>query len=497
MNGPPPPASARPLPTITAKLTTNLRILFLLLSKVPLLTRVAILHVLKLSEPSKYVDLQSNLVVSFMRALLTPANPHSISYAQKLTTRNEEIKGRIWISSYASPAPPETDIRDSLLNAIESMRDASVKGSTIRVPELTHVEAEWTGYRASASKKEPLPKISESAKYYEMMKECKEPTTVLYFHGGAYYLCDPVTHRSIVKKLAKLTKGRCYSVRYRLAPQDPFPSALLDALVSYFTLLYPPPDAYHEAVEPEHIVFAGDSAGGNLALALLQLVLQLRRLDIDIQWYGEKRKVPLPAGTACVCPWVDITQSSPSWHVEDAHPFDYLPRLRPDFEARVPPCEIWPAKPPRKFIYVDDHLAAHPLSTLIMNPSWEGSPPIWMCTGWEILSYEDKALAMKLFADGVPLVFEEYEAMPHVFPMCLPHAPSSRYCVESWVNFIRRAVESPKTIEASATFIKAQTLEKSILSFDELLEDRLEGIQASVVRRAGGGSQKADVAARL
>ncbi|KAK4077927.1 uncharacterized protein Triagg1_3621 [Trichoderma aggressivum f. europaeum] len=497
MNDPPPQISARPAPTMTAKLTSNLRMLFILLSKVPLLTRVAILHVLKLSEPSKYVDLQSNLVVSLMRSVLTPANPHSISYSQKLTTRNEEIKGRIWISLYASPPPPETDIRDSLLNVMDSMRDEGVGGSSARVPELVPVEAEWTGYRAAASKRDPLPNISESAKYHRLMKECKEPTTVLYFHGGAYYLCDPATHRPLVKKLAKLIQGRCYSVRYRLAPQDPFPSALLDALVSYFTLLYPPPDAYHDAVEPEHIVIAGDSAGGNLALALLQLILQLHHRDIDIQWYGEKRKVPLPAGVSCISPWIDITQSSPPWHVEDAHPFDYLPRLRPDFEARVPPCEIWPANPPRKFIYADDDLVAHPLSTLFMSRSWEGSPPVWMSTGWEILSYENKAFAMKLFADGVPLVFEEYQAMPHVFPMCLARAPSSRRCLESWADFIRCAIENPGAIEASATSIAAQTLEETSLRFDDLLEDRLEDIQAAVVRRAGVGVEKADVAARL
>lgn len=264
MDGPPSPivASAAIVspssPSHTAQLTSGLRLLFLLLSKIPLLTQVAILHVLQLSEPSKYLDLKSNLVVSLIRAVLTPSTPRPVSSVQKLTTRNVEIKGKIWVSSYASPPPPETDIRDSLVKVVESMRDPSVKEGNVRIPPFAHVEAEWTGYRASASKGEHLPKISEVAKYHEMMKECEKPTTVLYFHGGAFYLCDPATHRDTVTKLAKLTKGRCYSVRYRLAPQDPFPSALLDALVSYFTLLYPPPDAFHEAVKPEHIVFAGD-----------------------------------------------------------------------------------------------------------------------------------------------------------------------------------------------------------------------------------------------
>lgn len=245
-------------PSHTAQLKSSFKLLLLLLSNIPLLTQVAILHILQLSEPSKYIDLRSHLMVSLIRSLMTPANPRSVSSIQKLTTRDSGVKGKIWVSSYASPPPPETDIRDSLLNAVESMRDPSVKEGSIRIPPFAHVEAEWTGYRAAASKKEPLPKLSEAAKYNEMMKECQGPTTVLYFHGGAYYLFDPASHRPTVKKLAQMTKGRCYSVRYRLAPQNPFPTALLDALISYFTLLYPPPDAFHEAVKPEHIVFAGD-----------------------------------------------------------------------------------------------------------------------------------------------------------------------------------------------------------------------------------------------
>lgn len=207
--------------------------------------------------------------------------------------------------------------------------------------------------------------------------------------------------------------------------------------------------------------------------------------------------MPLPAGVSCASPWVDITHSSPSWQGEDAHPFDYLPKPRPDFQAKIPPCEIWPANPPRKYLYADDDLVTHPLVTLIMNRTWEGSPPIWMCTGWELLAYEDKALAMKLVADGVPLIFEEYEAMPHVFALFLSRLPSSRRCVESWASFIRCSVENPGAIQSSATAIKAPTLEETPLRFDELLEDRLEDIQASVASKASVEAQTREVIARL
>ncbi|KAL7895814.1 alpha/beta hydrolase fold domain-containing protein [Trichoderma sp. SZMC 28014] len=502
MDGPMSPAvegaiASPSTPSHTAQLRSNLKLLFMLLPKIPLLTQVAILHVLRLSEPPKYIDLQTNLVVSLIRSLMTPSTPQSVSSIQRLTKGSNEVKGKTWVSTYASPPPPETDIRDSLIKVVESMGGLGLKEGNVRIPPFVYVEGEWTGYRASASKKEPLPNISEVAKYHELMKECQKPTTVLYFHGGAYYFCDPATHRDTVAKLAELTKGRCYSVRYRLAPQNPFPSALLDALVSYFTLLYPPPDAFHEAVKPEHIAVAGDSAGGNLSLALLQLLLQLRRTNARIQWYGEQREVPLPAGIACVSPWVDITHSTPPWQLShDPYLFDYLPKPRPELLAKIPRCPIWPASPPRKRFYVDDHLAAHPLVTLIMNDSWEGSPPIWMITGWELLDYEDKALAMKLAADGVPLVFEEYEAMSHCFALFLQHLPSSQRCLENWAGFISRAVENPASIGPRATTIKARTLEEIPLKFETLLDVSLEDIQAAVVSEAEGAEQPG-IAARL
>lgn len=235
--------------------------LFALLPRFPLIAKTVLLHLLKMSEASRYLDLKSEVTVSIMRAFLNPVRPSSISKVQAMTTRDPGIKGRIWISKVASEIPPENHIRDTLLAVIDTMREDRSSRSAeglFGVPEIASVEAEWTGYRAKATLDATLPPISEEEKYEEMMKECRSSPTILYFHGGAYYLGDPATHRPLTRKLAKLTRGRVYSVRYRLAPQHPFPSALLDALVSYFTLLYPPPGAIHEAVPASDIVFGGD-----------------------------------------------------------------------------------------------------------------------------------------------------------------------------------------------------------------------------------------------
>lgn len=243
----------------TASAQARLRLALAVLPKIPGVMRVALLHVLGISESSQYLTLKSDVIVAFLRGVLDMSNPEPLSKTQRMTLQDPGIKGRIWVAKVASEVPPEDDVRATLLAAIDTMRKRTSTGDDKgRVPDLIPVEAEWTGYRAGAKSGSKLPGLSEADKYAEMVKGCTSPVTVLYFHGGAYYLMDPATYRPLVKLIAKLTGGRVYSVRYRLAPQNPFPSALLDALVSYFTLLYPPPGAVHEAVAPENIVFGGD-----------------------------------------------------------------------------------------------------------------------------------------------------------------------------------------------------------------------------------------------
>ena len=253
---PAPPSQAGPVSddknssSSSSSSVSNLRILKALLPKLPLILRTIVA-----------------LIVTVLRSFCepNPSRPSSVSSIQRLTVRDPGVKGRLWISTYASPPPPDDGARDALARAIAALKPPPSQveppaADALAVPPYAPagVEAEWTGYRAGAAPDERPPRISERDKYREMMKECTHPATVLYLHGGGYYLCDPASHRPTTKKLAKITGGRCYSVRYRLAPGHAFPAALLDAFVSYLTLLYPPPDAYHEPVRPEHIVVSGD-----------------------------------------------------------------------------------------------------------------------------------------------------------------------------------------------------------------------------------------------
>ncbi|KAG0024931.1 hypothetical protein BGZ81_007551, partial [Podila clonocystis] len=109
----------------------------------------------------------------------------------------------------------------------------------------------------------------------------RNTTVVLYFHGGAYTFCSAKSHTQFLAQLVKeIGPGaRAFSVDYRLAPENPFPAAIHDAYAAYLYLTDPENPALtlgeesapHElSVDPRDIVVGGDSAGGNLAAALMQ-----------------------------------------------------------------------------------------------------------------------------------------------------------------------------------------------------------------------------------
>jgi len=115
--------------------------------------------------------------------------------------------------------------------------------------------------------------------------------TLLYLHGGGYVFGGVYTHKPLVDNLAATGKCKVVMPNYRLAPEYPFPAALHDALACYKALL-------EQGTPAEHIVVAGDSAGGGLALAL---ALQLKA-----------NAIPQPRALVLLSPWVDLTLSGAS-----------------------------------------------------------------------------------------------------------------------------------------------------------------------------------------
>lgn len=439
-----------------------------LVLKTPFILKTALFYSLWLSSTSTKWDLRTELTIKIIREVLN-GEPWSISKQQKGTLKDPGVKGRMWISRVTMPAPTEDDLRQALFKAIDDMNEGD---ETYTRPTLEPVEAEWTGYRANVAKDAPEPSISEEEKYQNLMKEVTSDVTILYFHGGAYYLMDPASHRQATSKYAHLTGGRAYSVRYRLAPQNPFPAALLDALVSYLSLLYPPPGALHSPVKPSHIVFAGDSAGAHLCASLLQFLLQFHRSSPNrtptVTFHGREVELPLPAGLALNSPWLDITRALPS--IENNAQYDYLPPPSQSANVKFPPCPLWPTDPPRAELYCDGSAMCHPLVSPLAAKSWEGSPPIFVVCGEEMLADEGKVFAQRAARQGVTVVWEQYEAMPHCFALMLEGLQGGRMCVASYCKFIGDVVREPGSVKTEGWFVTAKKLDRKPVDVAKLIE---------------------------
>lgn len=435
-----------------------------LLPKAPALAKQALWHSLWLSPTSSKWDLKTELAVKLLRDIINPKVPLPISKFQALTLKDPGIRGRMWISKVTLPAPAEDDIRNALITAIEDLKGGSEK---FDIPGLVSVEAEWTGHRANVDSQRLRPDLSEAQHYVKLMSEVSSNVTVLYFHGGAFFLCDPATHRKPVARLAWLTRGRCLSVRYRLSPQHPFPAALLDAFLAYISLLSPADGSFHSATPASHIILAGDSAGGSLALCLLQLLIHLQRtLPLrTITFNNRSVPIPLPAGVATLSGWTDITRCLPSW-IHNA-PFDYLPPpLTSDVIARFPKCDLWPTDPLRGDLYCDTSMMCHPLVSPLAAMDWHGSCPVWFSYGQEMLLDEGKALAARMAKQGVTVAWEEWEAMPHCFAQLFKWLPAGKKCFAQLADFCEGAVNG--SIKLKGTWYEAKTGKERPVAVEKL-----------------------------
>lgn len=87
---------------------------------------------------------------------------------------------------------------------------------------------------------------------------------VLYFHGGGWVFADRKVYDGGARGLAKQANAVVVSVDYRLAPEHKFPAAHDDALAAYRWLAN---NTKSVNGDPKRLALAGESAGGNLAVA--------------------------------------------------------------------------------------------------------------------------------------------------------------------------------------------------------------------------------------
>jgi epsilon-lactone hydrolase len=201
---------------------------------------------------------------------------------------------------------------------------------------------------------------------------------VLYFHGGVYVMGDASLAAGLASEVGRRTHAKVISVDYRLAPEHPYPAAVDDALAAYQAVL-------NNGVAPSDIAFAGESAGGGLAIATL----------VNARDHG----LPLPAAAFVMSPYADLSLAGAT--IETKREVDPL-LSREALEARVP-----------------DYTAGHDPALGLISPIFadlSGLPPLVIQAGsHEVLLDDAVRLAQHAAAADVEVTLAITPGVPHVF----------------------------------------------------------------------------------
>ena len=222
--------------------------------------------------------------------------------------------------------------------------------------------------------------------------------TVLYCFGGGHTVGSPEEDIVIEAPLAVDAGARVVAVRYPLAPESPYPAAVDAAEAVYRALL--------DEVGDEPLVVVGESAGGNLALALTQR--------------ARATGLRLPSALGLLSPWGDMGFTG------DSHRIDRDPTLVLGNGELHVMADMY-----RGEAAVDDPMVSP------IHADFRGFPPTLITTGTRDLLLSDcvrMATGMRL--DDVDVTLRVWEGMWHVFEFYreLPEAQASMREICAWVR---------------------------------------------------------------
>jgi monoterpene epsilon-lactone hydrolase len=229
--------------------------------------------------------------------------------------------------------------------------------------------------------------------------------SALYFHGGGYSFY-PQAYADFIALITRAAKSKTFALDYRLSPEHRFPAQLEDALNAYRWML-------EDGTDPDRLIVAGDSAGGNLTLALLLA--------------ARESKLPLPALAVALSPPTDFETD-----LTGKGDCDWIEK---------PMLEQW------RDWYCDSAERRNPL----VSPLWadlRGLPPIYLQAGRaEILYPSIQAFADRAQKQGADVVLETWEDMNHDFQMFGFDSPQSADALRRIGQVIDVRVREKKKME--------------------------------------------------
>lgn len=226
-------------------------------------------------------------------------------------------------------------------------------------------------------------------------RDVKRQNILLFLHGGGYVMGSVRSHWGLMSRISQATGCAVLGIKYRLAPENPYPAALQDAMTAYLWLL-------HHPYPHNQIAFVGTSAGAGLALSLM-LRLKL-----------EKR--PLPAACVLIGPWIDLARS------QYPNTGDIL-------------------NPERIVLAAKSYAGINDLKDPFISPLYgdlRGLPPLLIQTGSkEILHEEALELAKKAKKSGVKVTLENWPDMFHIWHLFSTQFPEGQDAIDAIGQFLK------------------------------------------------------------
>jgi len=332
---------------------------------------------------------QSVLEVSTRRALKGPRLPSWSWYVEVAT----EVAKRRTLTAFQL-----SDVKEAR-RYLDSVVIRSRELSAIGITPVTHQN--FRGSWFAAKKTEPR-------------------VTLLYFHGGGYSFY-PQAYAHFIALITLAAKSRTFALDYRLSPEHRFPAQLEDALNAYRWLL-------EQGTDPTRLIVAGDSAGGNLTLALLLA--------------ARESKLPLPALAIALSPATDFEAKFADAGLAGKENFDGLDVdwLGVDWiEKRM--LEVWADW------FCDSAERRNPLISPLYA-DLRGLPPIYIQAGRaEILYPSIQAFADRAREQNADVVLETWEDMTHDFQLFGLDSPPSAEALHRIGQVIDASVRGQKNME--------------------------------------------------
>ncbi|MGE0792341.1 MAG: alpha/beta hydrolase [Sandaracinaceae bacterium] len=234
----------------------------------------------------------------------------------------------------------------------------------------------------------------------------KAAPCLVYFHGGGFVIGDLASHDGLCRFLAARSGATVIAVDYRLAPEHPFPGAVIDAVAAFRWIAA---HADELGVDARRLAIGGDSAGGNLAAVVSQQLV-----DED---------GPRPCFQLLIYPATDMRGGTASRQrfakryfltesMIDFFMANYLTDVSQESDVRASP---------------------------LLRPSLAGLPPAHVIVaGFDPLRDEGEAYARALTEAGVPTSLRAYDGLIHGFMSMGGVIDAARSAIEDIGDELRR-----------------------------------------------------------